>query len=792
MFPGDSERDDSTDLGLPPERAPGSEPLPGCRLIAPLGRGGSGEVWKCVVPGGLLKAIKFVRGGLVLEAPAEAELHALERIKAIRHPFLLSLERIEQVGSELVILLELADGHLADVLAEHQRAGRPGIPRDQLLIYLREAAEALDLLNLRHRLLHLDVKPKNLFLVGNHVKVGDFGLVNSLEGARPGRPLSVRLGAITPTYAAPELFENTISAHSDQYGLAIVYQELLTGSLPFDGKNARQLMLQHGQGQPNLQPLPEADRAIVARALSRRPEQRFACCGDFIRALLREGTGYPTTAAGPVPSSALLAPSEESLDGLRLLGCIRRTPLTEVHRAQSADGSERLVTMLFGHPAREELVAELAALHSPTLAPVKVVRDGKGGLALIGAGPTRSLRDRFGECVSSGLPGIPRPELLAYLRGVATALDFLYQRHGVAHLGLNPRNLLLEGGGRPSIADFGLAQLLWLPAGQAVARLNSRYSAPELFHRQAGSACDQYSLALIYHEMITGALPDQPEVGGAGLEEADRAALARALAPDPAQRWGSCTELIAALEASTPPAPRPEPAPALLGASNSRPDDGQGGFQARWDTNLTRDQVRSRLDGFRQRWKGLTVGADASALVYRLPLPQRFWQRWTGRQSELEVSVHLGGADSGRPATEVRVEVRPNPESREQKGELLEVLAPLVIDSVRAFLQVGPGDRRQERRPWPHSLQVCSLWADGRVAEPIECQGKDLSPDGIGFYLFGDPPAARLSLHLPQTPQTAGTTVLARVVRVQSCGEGWYEVGAVLLRGEEPPAGARP
>src|SRR5947199_2356267 len=89
-----------------------AEPIPGYRLLERLGRGGFGEVWKCEAPGGLHKAIKFVYGDLQTSIepgqPAEQELKALSRVKTVRHPFILSLERFDIIDGQLVIVMELA------------------------------------------------------------------------------------------------------------------------------------------------------------------------------------------------------------------------------------------------------------------------------------------------------------------------------------------------------------------------------------------------------------------------------------------------------------------------------------------------------------------------------------------------------------------------------------------------------------------------------------------------------------------------------------------------------------
>jgi eukaryotic-like serine/threonine-protein kinase len=261
-----------------------AEPIPGYKLVERLGGGGFGEVWKAIAPGGLPKAIKFVYGDLQAASDdgvrAEQELKALSRVKTVRHPYILSLERYDIIDGQLIIVMELADRNLWDRFKECRAQGLPGIPREELLRYMLEASEALDLMNVDYQLQHLDIKPQNLFLVHNHLKVADFGLVKDLQGM-----MASVTGGITPVYAAPETFDGWISRFCDQYSLAIVYQELLTGQRPFNGTNVGQLIMQHLRSTPNLSSLPPGDREALGRALAKSPDDRFPRCQDFVRAL---------------------------------------------------------------------------------------------------------------------------------------------------------------------------------------------------------------------------------------------------------------------------------------------------------------------------------------------------------------------------------------------------------------------------------------------------------------------------------------------------------------------------
>jgi serine/threonine protein kinase len=293
-----------------------AEPIPGYTLIEQIGAGGFGEVWKAEAPGGIFKAIKVIHGDMRskdndIVRYAEQELKALKRVQQVRHPYLLALDRYDIVDGRLMIVMELADCNLWDRFREYRNLGLPGIPRDELLLYMSESAEVLDLFNDQFQLQHLDIKPQNLFLLYNHVKVADFGQVKDLEGL-----LATVTGGITPVYAAPETFDGIVTRFCDQYSLACVYQELLTGQRPFDGTSMGQLLMQHLNMPPNLQPSPTGDRPVLARALAKKPEDRWPTVSAFVRALLDVDPNFqaPATRAGfaPLPVPAAEHPAAPS------------------------------------------------------------------------------------------------------------------------------------------------------------------------------------------------------------------------------------------------------------------------------------------------------------------------------------------------------------------------------------------------------------------------------------------------------------------------------------------------
>ncbi|QDU60707.1 Serine/threonine-protein kinase pkn1 [Planctomycetes bacterium Pan216] len=326
----------------------GTEPIPGYRLLTFLGEGGFGQIWKAEAPGGVEVALKFIR---TTDKKAETELRALNVIRNIRHPHLLEMHFAVHVEDRLIIATSLCDRSLSDRFEECLAAEMPGIPREELLRYMRESAIALDFLNeSRHEvepgrtigIQHRDIKPQNIFLVGGSVKVADFGLAKALHSGAGSHS-----GAMTPWYTPPETFHYSIASTSDQYSLAVMHYQLRCGELPFRG-NVQQYVMASLTEDPVLTALPEKERDVIARALSKEPADRWPSCESFVEALTRaiaidDESGLMPHLAQPA-SNQRAEPPDEEVNSVRTLGRDALHPYIDIESfllASKETGEER-------------------------------------------------------------------------------------------------------------------------------------------------------------------------------------------------------------------------------------------------------------------------------------------------------------------------------------------------------------------------------------------------------------------------------------------------------------------
>ena len=538
----------------------------------------------------------------------------------------------------------------------------------------------------------------------------------------------------------------------------------------------------------------------------------------------------PAPAAAPV--RAVKGPNlpEALTNEYRFLEPLGSNPLMEAWKVQTAAGRTRQMKILYGFHADpkklQEAIVRLRNLHHPGLCASEVVHVDHGRVVLATDLVKETVRDRYQKCVALKLPGIPRSELIDYLRAAAEVLDYLYQQHGIQHLGLNPRSLVLHQGWL-QITDFGLAQLLWLPAGQDVAERNTRYCAPELFKRQPSPTCDQFSLAIIFCELLTAQHPfqsqgnlarercrDQPVLDS--LSPQDAGVIRRALDPDPSNRWPNCTEMLLALEGSlaedaqedrfhsliqssrkapntplqidTIPSAPPdidELIRSILGdaeASMIDPDEissDTGALSHRFQVNLPVGAARIKLDGFCRQWYGHVIRDDEQGLVIHLTLPTNFWQQWLGRQPGLEIRILLGRVNpAAATPIEVGVHISAFRCSRKRAYDLLDEMGMPLIDSLRKHLLVNSEKRTQDRVAWPYPIRVIPLQSDGVRDDVVECRGKDISRSGIGFYLPNELTTSEVLIELPSTAKKV--EIPAMLVRAKPCADGWYEVGALF------------
>jgi formylglycine-generating enzyme required for sulfatase activity len=260
-----------------------------------LGSGTLGTVRVCLDEvGGVPVAVKTLPEAITGDAAKlEKARAAFQAAYGLRHPNIAGVRTMEQDGEGgYHVVSDLVEGdNLREWAKRVARGG--GVDAESAAKVLRAVAAALDH---AHGLgvAHGAVKPENIAVDGDgRVKVLDFAL--------PGRVRELLGGAAAggaAAYLAPEqLSGGAADAKSDQYALGAVAYELLAGRTPFGPDGAPRA----GGNAPNIPGLGRGAMAALRRAMAKKPEKRFASCGDFVAALAGEkvaGVGGAGLGAG--------------------------------------------------------------------------------------------------------------------------------------------------------------------------------------------------------------------------------------------------------------------------------------------------------------------------------------------------------------------------------------------------------------------------------------------------------------------------------------------------------------
>ena len=248
------------------------------RLGALLGQGGFAAVFRAHDP--FLErdvAIKVLDPSLAVDADLKEQfLHEARTIAAAEHPHIVPLYSADSTGELLYLVMRLLPGRsLEDRIAEGKL---PAAEAARIALECARALAAAHAVGVVHR----DIKPANILLDANgNATVTDFGI--ALVTSRPAREL-LRSTAGTPHYMSPEQsLGERVDGRSDVYALGVVFYEMLTGTCPFPGRNATEVMAQHIS-------------APIPRVSDREPETPVTLVRLVDRMLAKDPAGRPTAA----------------------------------------------------------------------------------------------------------------------------------------------------------------------------------------------------------------------------------------------------------------------------------------------------------------------------------------------------------------------------------------------------------------------------------------------------------------------------------------------------------------
>ncbi len=238
-------------------------------------------------------AVKVLRPELAAVIGAERFLAEIRVTANLQHPNLLPLFDSGEAGGFLYYVMPYLEGETLRARLERERQ----LPVDETVRLVGLLANALDYAH-AHGVIHRDLKPENILLQAGQPVIADFGIALAVAQAGGARITETGLSLGTPHYMSPEQAagDRELDARSDQYALAAVTYEMLSGEPPHTGPTAQVIIARLMSEKPRSLRATRPGVAVlmdlaVRRALAKSPADRFPSCGTFAVALV----------AGPAP-----------------------------------------------------------------------------------------------------------------------------------------------------------------------------------------------------------------------------------------------------------------------------------------------------------------------------------------------------------------------------------------------------------------------------------------------------------------------------------------------------------